>query len=128
MNLSLNVATTGRSACVQVSGDLVYETVDALVDAVGQLLGRQPTLTDLHLDLSGLAICDSAGLSALLLVHRRSCQAGVQLHLDRRPRFLDRILDVTGTFDHLVTASRSDGGTASADRRGQNAPGETRVR
>lgn len=113
---------------MQVSGDLVYETVDAMVDAAGQLLARQPALADLHLDLSGLAFCDSAGLSALLLVHRRSCQAGVQLHLDRQPRFLDRILDVTGTFDHLVTASQSDGGTAGAGRRGQNAPGETRVR
>ncbi len=128
MNLFLSVATTGRSASVQVSGDLVYETVDAMVDAAGQLLGGQPALADLHLDLSGLAFCDSAGLSALLLVHRRSCHAGVRLHLDHRPRFLDRILDVTGTFEHLVTASHSDGGTASPDRRGQNAPGETRVR
>ncbi|OBI31071.1 STAS domain-containing protein [Mycobacterium sp. E2238] len=120
MNLFLSVATTERSACVQVSGDLVYETVDAMVDAAGQLLGRHPALANLHLDLSGLAFCDSAGLSALLLVHRHSCQAGVRLHLDHRPRFLDRILDVTGTFEHLVTAPASNAS--------QNAPGETGVR
>ncbi|OBB66153.1 STAS domain-containing protein [Mycobacterium sp. 852014-50255_SCH5639931] len=128
MNLFLSVAATGRSACVQVSGDLVYETVDAMVDAAGQLLARQAALADLHLDLSGLAFCDSAGLSALLLVHRRSCREGVRLHLDHRPGFLDRILDVTGTFEHLVTASHSDVGTASPDRRDQNTPGESRVR
>lgn len=128
MNLSLNVATTGPSACVQVSGDLVYATVDAMVDTVGQLLGQQSAPAHLHLDLSELAFCDSAGLSGLLLVHRRSCQAGVHLHLDHRPRCLDRILDLTGTFEHLVTAPNPDAGTASPDPRGQNAPEETRVR
>ncbi|BBY01331.1 STAS domain-containing protein [Mycobacterium seoulense] len=128
MNLSVHVATTGPSACVQVSGDLVYETVDAMVAAVGRLLGQQPAPAHLHLDLSRLAFCDSAGLSGLLLVHRRSSQAGVRLHLDHRPRFLDRILDVTGTFDHLVAASDPESGAASPDRRGENAPGQTRVR
>ena len=121
MNLSLNVAVTGRSACVQVSGDLVYETVDAMVDAAGRLLSAVPAPAHLHLDLSQLAFCDSAGLSGLLLVHRRSCQAGAQLHLDHRPRFLDRILDLTGTFEHLVTTPHGDAGSHSA-------PGETRVR
>ncbi|OBH15920.1 MULTISPECIES: STAS domain-containing protein [unclassified Mycobacterium] len=121
MNLSLDVTVTGRSACVRVSGDLVYETVDAMVDAADRLLSAVPSPAHLHLDLSGLAFCDSAGLSGLLLVHRRSCQAGVQLHLDQRPRFLDRILDLTGTFEHLVTAPRGDAGS-------RNAPGESRVR
>lgn len=120
MNLSLNTTTSGRSACVRVSGDLVYETVDAIIDAAVRVLGQQPALAHLHLDLAELAFCDSAGLSGLLLVHRRSAQAGVLLHLDHRPRFLDRILDLTGTFEHLVTATVSDAG--------QNAPGETGVR
>lgn len=128
MNLSLSISSTPRSACVQVAGDLVYETVDNMVDAAVELLSQQPTLTDLHLDLSALAFCDSAGLSGLLLVHRRSAQAGVQLHLDHRPRFLDRILDVTGTFEHLVTAPLGDAESASEELRGQNAPGESRVR
>ncbi|WP_374025702.1 STAS domain-containing protein [Mycobacterium sp. HNNTM2301] len=120
MNLFLNTTTSGRSACVRLSGDLVYETVDAMVDAAVQLLGQQPA-PHLHLDLAELAFCDSAGLSGLLLVHRRCARAGVRLHLDHRPQFLDRILDVTGTFEHLVTASVSEAG-------GQNFPGETRVR
>ncbi|ORB71953.1 STAS domain-containing protein [Mycobacterium scrofulaceum] len=125
MNLSLNVASTGRTVRLQVCGDLVYETVDAMVEAAGRLLGQRPAPAHLHLDLGDLEFCDSAGLSGLLLVHRRSHQAGAQLHLDNRPRFLDRILDVTGTFEHLVA---SDGGTAGSDHRGRKAPGETRVR
>lgn len=128
MNLSLTIiSTTARSACVQVAGDLVYETVDNMVDTVAELLSQQATLKHLHLDLSALSFCDSAGLSGLLLVHRRSAQADVQLHLDQRPAFLDRILDVTGTFDHLVTASVAEGET-SADHRGKDAAEESQVR
>ncbi|OBH90398.1 STAS domain-containing protein [Mycobacterium sp. E2989] len=123
MNLSLSVATTERSARVHVSGDLVYETVDALVGTTGELLNVQPAPAHLHLDLAELVFCDSAGLSGLLLIHRRSSQAGVRLHLDNRPRFLDRILDVTGTFEHLVSGPDADAGSQN-----QNAPGETRVR
>ena len=51
---------------------------------------------------------DPAGLSALLLVHRRTSAAGVDLRLDHRPPQLDRVLDVTGVLDHLTTPSRSD--------------------
>lgn len=128
MNLSLSVATTERTARVQVSGDLVYETMDALVGTAGELLDRQPALAHLHLDLAELAFCDSAGLSGLLLLHRRSCQAGVRLHLDNRPRFLDRILDVTGTFEYLVTGAEAAAEAPNFDRRSQNGPGETGVR
>lgn len=126
MNLSLSVATTARSARVHVAGDLVYETTDAMVDAVGDLLTQHPGLANLHLDLSELAFCDSAGLSGLLLVRRRTSQAGVLLHLDHRPRFLERILDITGTFDHLVTTAHADAG--AGEPHGQNAPGESGVR
>ncbi len=116
MNLRLSVATAERSARVQVSGDLVYETVDALVDAANRLLSHEGALAHLHLDLSELALCDSAGLSGLLLVHRRSARAGVQLHLDHRPRFLDRILDLTGTFEHLVADSGPEAGREEETR------------
>lgn len=127
MNLSLSITTTSGSARMQVAGDLVYETVDNMVDAVSQLLRQHPARTQLHLDLSALTFCDSAGLSGLLLVHRRSAQAGVRLHLEHRPEFLDRILDVTGTFEHLVTAAHSDAETGP-QRRDPSAQEESRVR
>ncbi len=107
MNVKLTVTTTTRSACLRVAGALDYETTAAFVEAVDRLLNQQPA--HLHLDLSGLTFCDSAGLSGLLLAHRHAHRAGAHLHLDHRPEFLDRILDVTGTFDHLVAASDLDG-------------------
>ncbi|BBX61919.1 anti-sigma factor antagonist [Mycobacterium saskatchewanense] len=113
MTLTMTAATTPRSASLHLAGELDYQSTGGFIDTVDALIGRRPAPEDLHLDLSELTFCDSAGLSGLLLVHRRTSQAGVRLHLEHRPRFLDRILDITGTFEHLVTS---------------NAPGETGVR
>ncbi|MFF2808321.1 STAS domain-containing protein [Streptomyces sp. NPDC058000] len=56
----------------------------------------------LHVDCGGLVLCDSMGLSALLMVHRRTSTLGVRLHLEERPPALDRPLTVTGTPEHLT--------------------------
>ena len=108
MALTLNTHTTDRSARVHITGDLDYSTTDTLVDAVARLLAEQPLLRDLHLDCSDLAFCDSAGLSGLLLVHRKTSAAGVRLHLDHRPAHVDRILEITCVLDHLTAAPSVD--------------------
>ncbi len=100
------------------AGELDYETTDDFVNAVTRLLGQQPRPPQVRINLAELTFCDSAGLSGLLLMHRRAGEAGVDLHLDPRPGFLDRMLEITGTFEHLVPAARRD----------ENAPGETGVR
>jgi anti-anti-sigma factor len=127
MNFSVTITETGRSACVRVTGDLDYETADEVVEAASQLLVRQVELIDLRLDFSGLTFLDSAALSGLLLLQRRATQSGVQLHLDHRPAFLDRVLQVTGLYDHFA-ASHSD---AAADERilaGRTSSSESSVR
>ena len=65
------------------------------------------TMSDLHLDFSELTFLDSAALSGLLTLHGRTSEARVALHLDHRPQFLDRVLQVTGLFDHF-DLTRSD--------------------
>jgi anti-anti-sigma factor len=104
MNFSVVITNTGRSACVRVDGDLDYETADDVVEAASQLLAQQSGLVELHLDFTGLTFLDSAALSGLLLLHRRTTQSGVQLHLDHRPAFLDRVLQVTGIYGHFGAA------------------------
>ncbi|GFG51454.1 anti-anti-sigma factor [Mycolicibacterium agri] len=113
MNLSLTVESTSPSASVHITGDLDYVTTAELVDTVTRLLAEQPTLQRVHIVCSGLTFCDSAGLSGLLQIHRKASAAHVSLHLDDRPATLERLLRVTGTFEHL-TASDEDG-TASSD-------------
>ena len=87
---------------MRVTGDLDYETADEVVEAATQLVARQVDLIDLHLDFSALTFLDSAALSGLLLLQRRATQSSVQLHLDHRPAFLDRVLQVTGLYDHFA--------------------------
>jgi len=102
MNLTLTSDTPNRSACVRLAGDLDYVTTGQVVEAVSRLLVEQPALRHLHLDCAMLTFCDSAGLSGLLQIHRRVSRAGVQLHLDVRPPHLERILQITGTLEHLT--------------------------
>jgi anti-anti-sigma factor len=115
MDLSLATTTTAQSATLRVVGDLDYLTIDDLVDTASQLLAQQVGLVNLHLDLSGLTFLDSAALSGLLLIRRRTTQSDVQLHLDHRPPFLDRVLHVTGLFQHFVS---SDSDAEAGDQTG----------
>lgn len=116
MNLILTIDTSVRSATVRVAGDLDYATTGQLVTAVTGLLDDVPTVRDIHLDFRDLGFCDSAGLSGLLLVHRRSSAAGARLYLDHRPRHLDRIFDITGILEHLTTPPADAGFTRSVTR------------
>ena len=88
---------------VHVAGDLDYGTSDLLIDTVSELPAGQPGLQDLHLDFADLEFCDSAGLSALVRIHRLTSAEGIGLHLDQRPAHLDRILHITGLLDFLTT-------------------------
>ena len=127
MNFSVTITKTGRAACVRVTGDLDYERADEVVEAASQLLARQVDLIDLHLDFSGLTFLDSAALSGLLLLHRRTTQSGVRLHLDHRPAFLDRVLQVPGLHGHFA-AAHSDALAGEPTLAGQTTSGETSVR
>jgi anti-anti-sigma factor len=112
MNFTVTVAHAGaansRSACLRLAGDLDYQTTGTFIDTVDRLLGGQPAPARLHVDCAELTFCDSAGLSGLLLVHRRTGQAGVRLQLDQRPPILDRLLEITGTFEYLVATDPAE--------------------
>lgn len=115
MNLTVNIDIVHRSACVHLAGDLDYVTTPGVVEALSQLLVEQPTLRELRLACRRLEFCDSAGLSGLLQIHAMTSRAGVQLQLDDRPPHLDRILQITGTLDHLTAPPCGPGATANDD-------------
>ncbi|QYC42883.1 Anti-sigma F factor antagonist [Nonomuraea coxensis DSM 45129] len=108
--LTLVLDPSGPGALrVAVGGDLDFTTAGELLTTVVAALDGGG-LTDVRLDCGGLRICDSSGLSALLTVHRQVTEAGARLHLDDRPAALDRLLDVSGTYEHLT------GEPATSDR------------
>jgi anti-anti-sigma factor len=116
MKFTLTSDTTSRSAILHIAGDLDYTTTSELVAAAEKLLADQPALRNLHLDCAQMTLCDSAGVSGFLTIHQRTAAAGVHLHLDRRPTFLDRILDITGILEHLTAAPSARAGRGADSR------------
>ncbi|MEU8587510.1 STAS domain-containing protein [Streptomyces sp. NPDC048664] len=90
---------------VRVTGELDYDTSDEFLDTVTDHLARRPALHEVRLDFRDLQWIDSSGLSALLMIHRRAVATDVLLHLDNRPDFLNRMLDITNVLDHLTSAT-----------------------
>jgi anti-anti-sigma factor len=126
MTYSLTAISSEQSATLRVVGDLDYQTSDDFVEVATRVL-EQNTLHALHVDFRETAFLDSAALSGLLLVHRRASEAGVALHLDHRPAFLDRVLQVTGLFSHF-DLTRTDAETGDPDLLGQTGSGEPGAR
>ncbi|MFJ3439376.1 STAS domain-containing protein [Streptomyces cyaneofuscatus] len=101
-HLQLTTVDTQDSVRIEAHGDLDHDSAGLLLDEVAGQLAARPAMTDLHLHCADLGTVDSMGLSALLMIGRRTTAAGVQLHLDDRPARLDRLLRLTGTLDHLT--------------------------
>ncbi|MGW5720242.1 STAS domain-containing protein [Amycolatopsis sp. NPDC003865] len=103
--MSLTCAWTapdGETARVTIDGTLEFATAGTLLQLVTDRLADHPGVRDVRLDCAEVAFCDSSGLSTLLLVHRAVTGAGARLHLDNRPRALDRLLALTGTTAYLT--------------------------
>ncbi|MDK9499690.1 STAS domain-containing protein [Streptomyces katrae] len=100
--LTLTPSASHGTGRIELSGDLDHHHADLLVEAVDRLLAEQPGLRDLRLDCAGLSAVDAGGLAALLMVRRRTDEAGTGLHLDGRPARLNRLLETTGTLPHLT--------------------------
>ncbi|MFD1146065.1 STAS domain-containing protein [Saccharothrix hoggarensis] len=92
-----------HTARIALSGDIVYDNGDRLLDVVDELFARHGVRT-VRLDCGGVGFCDSYGLSTLLAAHRRVTAAGARLVLDNRRPALDRLMRRTRTFHHLTGA------------------------
>ncbi|MFJ2172199.1 STAS domain-containing protein [Streptomyces sp. NPDC101062] len=86
---------------VRLDGEMDYETSYEVIDTVRQLLRTHRGVARLELHCGGLTLCDSMGLSALLMIRRLAESDGVRLVLTERRPSLERVLRVTGTLGHL---------------------------
>ena len=95
--LVLRVTNTAPAIqTVALHGDLDHDTADLLIDTVRHVLdSRRPD--EVRLDCAALDLCDSSGLSALLMVLRHCDAVGTRLRLTNPSEGLDRVLAVTGT-------------------------------
>lgn len=91
-----------HSGCFVLSGDLVNVNAEQLLTEVGERLTEHRDLRELWIDCAKLDVCDSRGLSVLLMIRRRTDSLDIVLHLVNRTRMLDRLLDRTGTAEYLT--------------------------
>ncbi|MEW2134165.1 STAS domain-containing protein [Streptomyces sp. NPDC005435] len=94
---------------VMIGGELDHDTSNDLLDEVGQeLTACRPFPRDVRLEFGELEHIDSSGLTALLMIHRRTSALGATLHLDNRPPHLERMLRLTNVLDHLTAPPTHD--------------------
>ncbi|WP_236653744.1 STAS domain-containing protein [Streptacidiphilus melanogenes] len=88
---------------VHINGELDFDTCSGLTDTViTALASNDKPLWQVRLDFSSLACIDSSGLSALLMIHRRTSALGATLYLDNPPPSMQRMLRITNVWDHLT--------------------------
>lgn len=87
---------------MHIVGDLDHQSYGGLVHITRYHLQGHPELCHLRLNCARLTACDPMGLSALLQIRRLTGAASIRLHLDNRPMFLERVLNITGTHHYLT--------------------------
>ncbi|MEV4121962.1 STAS domain-containing protein [Micromonospora sp. NPDC049645] len=101
----LTIETTRLAAGhvrLRLSGELDYDTAPELIAAAADLRGDRDA--PVQVDLTGVTLCDSSGLSALLVVHR----AAGTIRLTGVSPQLQRMLDRTGLSELLAEAYADD--------------------
>ncbi|MER6443796.1 STAS domain-containing protein [Streptomyces venezuelae] len=126
MPLRLTHLEEPGTARFELLGDLDHYWADILLEAVEAALAEDTGLRDVHLHCAGLTAVDSSGLSALLMIRRRTGAAGVRLHIEERPLRLERLLELTGTLDYLTTPEAGGQGAGPA-RQHQGATAEEQI-
>ncbi|WP_328904104.1 STAS domain-containing protein [Streptomyces sp. NBC_00441] len=96
-SLSLTVETAEGTTRLRLAGVLDYDTSDAFGAGATACVDADPAPAELRLDCAGLRLCDSMGLAALLMIHRRTVARGITLLLDDPPPSMERMLRITGT-------------------------------
>ncbi|MFJ4878469.1 STAS domain-containing protein [Streptomyces sp. NPDC088745] len=107
-----------------LKGHLGHGSADDFLDQTCGHLQDRPRTTVLRLDCAGLTGMDSVGLSALLMLHRRTTAARITLHLDARPPAVDRILEITGCLAHLDPEAAGAGGGRRSREKAYRQPWE----
>ncbi|MFJ8991058.1 STAS domain-containing protein [Streptomyces sp. NPDC102279] len=104
---------SGDEVCLELHGFLDYDSADHFLTVATGQLADSPGLRVLHVDCAGMSGIDSTGLAMLLMLHRRTSAADVTLSLVSRPAALERMLDITGTLEHLVPRRAAEAGALS---------------
>jgi anti-anti-sigma factor len=99
MALDIDVHHDERSTVVAVRGELDLTTAPELLHALSVAIDSgRPVLV---VDLSGVAFCDSSGLSALVRTRNRLDEIGGVVGLVGATPIVQRVLDISGLTEVL---------------------------
>lgn len=108
LTIEVSRPAPGR-ARLRLAGELDFDTAPELVEAADRL--RRDGCTELEIDLGGVTLCDSSGLSALVVIHRNG--AG-PIRLIGTSGQLQQLLDRTGLAEVLATTHHTANPAATA--------------
>ena len=91
--LTISTSSSDSVTVVLVGGLLDMSTADTLESTVLELFRPENFVI---IDLSGLSICDSTGLGALVRLHRRSLVAGSRIAVRGPRQHIADMLTMTG--------------------------------
>lgn len=95
LTIQVDRLDAGR-ARLRLTGELDFDTAPELVSAAAEL--RRDGCRELLLDFAGVVLCDSSGLSALVVIRR----AAGPVRLDAVNPRVRRLLDRTGLAELLA--------------------------
>ncbi|WBB68944.1 STAS domain-containing protein [Micromonospora sp. WMMD812] len=102
LTIEVSRLDAGR-ARLRLIGDLDFDTAPEFAAAAAEL--RREGYRELEIDLTGVGLCDSSGLSAFVVAHRAG--AGPIRLIGVSP-LLQQLLDRTGLAELLTVARSSD--------------------
>ncbi|MFE9187374.1 STAS domain-containing protein [Micromonospora haikouensis] len=112
LTIEVSRPAPGR-ARLRLAGELDYDTAPELVEAADRL--RRDGCTELEIDLGAITLCDSSGLSALVVIHRNGTGP---IRLTGTSDQLQQLLDRTGLAEVLATGHGSSAASDAASGTG----------
>lgn len=100
MALTHTLSKDARGLTVALTGDFTFAENSSFRRVVEDVMTAKPSAV--FVDLSGLRLLDSAGLSMLVLLRDRIVKSGAHITLCRPPSQIERILEVVD-FKKLFT-------------------------
>jgi anti-sigma B factor antagonist len=101
LNFDLETETKGSSALVRIRGDLEFQVIERVTDALTRLESDEPEL--LVIDLSHLSFMDSTGMAAITAASIRAGGAGRRFAIVMPPAGVRQAIEITGLEEVITT-------------------------
>ena len=103
--MNLTISPSRHYALAAVSGDITHAVSPQFQESLLGALASHPALV---LECSGIGILTSAGLRALLLLHRAAQTDGKRLALAGVPQSVRDVMEITGFWTHFAVFESED--------------------